>query len=1588
MSEVERPRSGLSQASSVVTVASLSLGSKALKKIHSFGKREHSIRRDPNSPVLIRGWLYKQDSSGLKMWKRRWFVLSNFCLFYYRDSREETVLGSIPLPSYIISAANPKEVKSRKYAFKAAHPGMRTYYFSADTQEDMSGWVRAMNQSALVETDRHSKAPSLTDISGTAKDKCYTSYEDFTIHGLAQNRECTPSPESLELAELAWSRETPNFPQKVQRVEEGGKEKQQQRTVNGHRGLLSLSASFEQFGPQHQNGIAPPPTPVSGVREREFVFRGGEGSANKEEGPLQRKDSLSHVEEWVRSQKGKMTVQEFERESVGHYYSRNGQVFGPYVHQGDDYKTLPTLSSTQVSPTRGLQPQEEQPHRQAYSLQRDETEKKEKQSSITEGEWPQHITKQDAPSLSIGYRSRPLASVFTDKAEFTNPRPMKAMRSNSLPPTPSEVPRAHVLRRTNTSDERIRAPPQACSDSESRSGQRPLSRPSTPAERVNVAPPRFTGQVTKAGHRAPAPLGRYESGSCEELSLISSKSLMRPHTPVGRVDIHPSLKASEHNYHIPKHLDEKPTEHYTSTPRTRSQLVRPSSRPQTPSERYDILPSEDSYGSPRSTIHGSSRLPTRSHAPGPLEERHVEGSSAPGKGYGTSGRLHGRSNTPVDKVAVPQISDRFMETSSTPTLGRHRGQVPRQILQYPDYDCSLPPSYPSRGSSTPRLQGKMISHHASVTSCSQLPPLPPLSSRASIQLHSGKRPPLTITIPGSEIYRERIPQPIRMAESDVDVLLTKLCGQDKLLQSLVLEVTQLRAEKEKLENALEMTRLHMEEFSDQFEVAEKIAYQQRGLQDELIQIRAKLCDVSMEMERGWNDYMALETELYLLRSSLERVCKANHPQEEAEAQRDLWMMEEILSGLQGNKDAFLMALDSTRHPVLSLPSPGLMEQRSIFSRSPVHLPTLHSLSSRPVLPREAAVMAEDTPPRPPLPQEHPNFSTKANPNITVKTSTLAQPEWVNGPESKDLNALNKALRSFYSEQNLPSVPGLLDPLATAPPPELLPRTFSDNNRDQPSVTSQGMPSSRVSQSSRLASYITSHWKNTDSSLKDGTGLDTISRKVRMSAEEQEERMRRHQAAHLHERTKPNILGQRQGTGSRKPQPTNHWRTKEEKPSSDLKDNSQDRLMAASLDTRSGSTTKVTKSYLPTPIALSTGTPAGEKQGMGEQSTKPQPQARVTEVLTMNERATGASKPAQSRVLEVSLVKSPASLPMRSVSVVQSKMVSSPPVTVALKASNKASAAMLTPKKEEGVETQEGTSEKKKAQNTANKLFITARYVDPDSDVSPTPEELEARQKTVEKIKSMVSRTSPGAVVGGCSGFSTDPFYPERERDRIINLSYILAAEASQRSKLMAAKALAELQEDISHETAGQSEPASRDLAAQGVMTNKEAEQREEKINHCMTMKQTKEPANLLSETLQDTPMKTSDQEQPTNQDSEWPRKTDSHHQHHWDQEAVLESAMEHQSANEPTAAQDEAVNRNLQADMETTHQAPTQQTHIVIQIPRCNGDVIKPDLGLRPDVAYPNSTHKVATNPKKDLANQRLIQEEEPYRITVLQTSL
>ncbi|XP_014825031.1 PREDICTED: pleckstrin homology domain-containing family A member 5-like [Poecilia mexicana] len=73
-----------------VTTTSSTRPSRSSKKVHNFGKRSNSIKRNLNAPVVKRNWLYKQDSTGMKLWKKRWFVLSDMCLFYYRGENKHT----------------------------------------------------------------------------------------------------------------------------------------------------------------------------------------------------------------------------------------------------------------------------------------------------------------------------------------------------------------------------------------------------------------------------------------------------------------------------------------------------------------------------------------------------------------------------------------------------------------------------------------------------------------------------------------------------------------------------------------------------------------------------------------------------------------------------------------------------------------------------------------------------------------------------------------------------------------------------------------------------------------------------------------------------------------------------------------------------------------------------------------------------------------------------------------------------------------------------------------------------------------------------------------------------------------------------------------------------------------------------------------------------------------------------------------------------------------------------------------------------------------------------------------------------------
>ncbi|XP_072207188.1 pleckstrin homology domain-containing family A member 4-like [Excalfactoria chinensis] len=116
-------------------------------RVHTFGKGEQAMRRDPHIPPTMRGWLHKQDSSGLRLWKRRWFVLVDLCLYYYRDSSEQRVRGGLPLPGYRIRVLAPN-TGTPHFLFTVEHPGMRSYVLGADSSQELGAWMCSLQQSA------------------------------------------------------------------------------------------------------------------------------------------------------------------------------------------------------------------------------------------------------------------------------------------------------------------------------------------------------------------------------------------------------------------------------------------------------------------------------------------------------------------------------------------------------------------------------------------------------------------------------------------------------------------------------------------------------------------------------------------------------------------------------------------------------------------------------------------------------------------------------------------------------------------------------------------------------------------------------------------------------------------------------------------------------------------------------------------------------------------------------------------------------------------------------------------------------------------------------------------------------------------------------------------------------------------------------------------------------------------------------------------------------------------------------------------------------------------------------------------------
>lgn len=159
-----------------------------LDRKKSTGSTTHSLKspvtkRPTTATVTLSGWLYKQGSEGLKVWRKRWFVLADYCLYYYKGPEEEKLLGSILLPSYRVAACSPDDKIYRKFAFKCEHQNMRTYWLAAETADTMGQWVRALTAATMMqgtsETSDQTSQPSVSSLnpSGENSDSGIHTYQ-------------------------------------------------------------------------------------------------------------------------------------------------------------------------------------------------------------------------------------------------------------------------------------------------------------------------------------------------------------------------------------------------------------------------------------------------------------------------------------------------------------------------------------------------------------------------------------------------------------------------------------------------------------------------------------------------------------------------------------------------------------------------------------------------------------------------------------------------------------------------------------------------------------------------------------------------------------------------------------------------------------------------------------------------------------------------------------------------------------------------------------------------------------------------------------------------------------------------------------------------------------------------------------------------------------------------------------------------------------------------------------------------------------------------------------------------------------------
>ncbi|XP_078667749.1 uncharacterized protein LOC144909572 isoform X2 [Branchiostoma floridae x Branchiostoma belcheri] len=140
------------------------------------------------------GWLWKKKDQkklfGLK-WKKLWFVLKKFSLYYYAGPDALKAEGIINLPEYSVVYATDTEC-GRKFGIKASHSEIKTFFFATDSKEDRDRWLNKLHL-ASIQYDRQSIHDESLNIPELAK-QCPAIAEGFGYYSESDEESEPPSP--------------------------------------------------------------------------------------------------------------------------------------------------------------------------------------------------------------------------------------------------------------------------------------------------------------------------------------------------------------------------------------------------------------------------------------------------------------------------------------------------------------------------------------------------------------------------------------------------------------------------------------------------------------------------------------------------------------------------------------------------------------------------------------------------------------------------------------------------------------------------------------------------------------------------------------------------------------------------------------------------------------------------------------------------------------------------------------------------------------------------------------------------------------------------------------------------------------------------------------------------------------------------------------------------------------------------------------------------------------------------------------------------------------------------------------------------